>query len=48
MGEKILRRFQAKELLLSKSKTSYYPEPDGHNNKVKVELDLSKCATKKD
>ena len=28
---------------------SYYPEPDGHiRDKVKVVLDLSNCATKKD
>ena len=40
--------FYEKELLLSKLKMSYCPEPDSHiREKVKVVLDLSNYATEK-
>ena len=35
--------------MLSKLYMSYYPEPDSHiRNKIKIELDLSNYATKKE
>ena len=47
-GEKIIGSFYEKELLLSKLRMSYYFEPDSHiRDKVKVVLDLSNYATKK-
>ena len=46
-GEKIIGSFYEKELLRRILWTSYYSEPDIHRDKVKVELDLSNYATKK-
>ena len=47
-GEKIIS-FYVKELLLSKLQTSYYPGQDSHiRDKVKVLLDFSNYATKKE
>ena len=44
--EKIIENFYEKELLLSKLRMSYYPEPDIHIRvKVKVVLDLSNYVT---
>ena len=48
-GEKIMGRFYEKELLLCILQISYYPKPDIHiRDKVKVVLDLSNYATKKE
>ena len=48
-GEKIRRSFYEKELLRSILEMSYYPELDNHiRDKVKVVLDLSNYATKKE
>ena len=48
-GEKIIRSFYEKELLLSILWMSYYPEPDIHiRNEVKVVLDFLNYATKKE
>ena len=47
-GEKIIGSFYEKELLRRILWRSYYSEPDIHiRDKVKVELDLSNYATKK-
>ena len=47
--EKMIRRFYEKELLLRKISMSYYPQPDSNvRNKIKLELDLYKIATKKE
>ena len=47
--EKIIRSFYKKELSLSILQMSYYPEPESHiRDKVKVVLDLSSYATKKE
>ena len=47
--EKMIRRFSEKELLLRKISMSYYPQPDSNvRNKIKLELDLYKIATKKE
>ena len=47
-GEKLIGSFYQKELLLTKLLMSYYPESDSHiRDKVKVLLDLSNYATKK-
>ena len=47
--EKVKRSIYKKELLLSKLQMIYYPEPDSHiRDKVKVVLDWSNCATKKE
>ena len=44
--EKIIENFYEKELLLSKLRMSYYPEPDIHIRvKVKIVLDLSNYVT---
>ena len=46
--EKIIG-FYEKELLLSVLQMNYYPEPDSHiRDKVKVVLDLSNYATKRE
>ena len=48
-GERIIGNFYEKGLLLSILYMSYYPEPDSHTrDKVKVVLDLSSYATKKE
>ena len=45
----MIRRFYEKELLLRKISMSYYPQPDSNvRNKIKLELDLYKIATKKE
>ena len=47
--EKMIRRFYEKELMLRKISMSYYPQPDSNvRNKIKLELDLYKIATKKE
>ena len=47
--EKIIGSFYEKELSLSILQMSYYPEPDNHTRgKLKVELDLSNYATKRE
>ena len=47
-GEKIIISFLKKQLLLSKSYISYYPEPDNHHeDKVKLVV-LSNYANKKE
>ena len=48
-GGRIIGRFYEKEFLLTKLWMSYYPEPDSHiRDNVKIELDLSNYATKKE
>ena len=48
-GEKVEESFYEREFLLSILQLSYYPDPDIHiRDKVKVVLDLSSYATKKE
>ena len=48
-GEKVEESFYEREFLLSVLQMSYYPDPDIHiRDKVKVVLDLSSYATKKE